>query len=229
MDQSLSYALVIATQKVLRRLATHMPWTRLREIGNLGVVRATPLIPIIGYLILFNHQAAEYFKLASTISENAKLGEVSSRLLWIYLGLCWLAVGSFIYTLGCPDEIKRYANSAAYIQNERENTPSSEGSKVMTYLEKNDPAGLDEIGSTVSRMRKSRADNPLLGENLRKDIDRFQITNVMGAYFDLRNVEKPAIRLLTGGFFAAGAAFLFMSSIDVFLRCLDLFAKSLGL
>jgi len=40
---------------------------------------------------------------------------VSPRLLLIYFGLCAVALGSVIYDRFCPDEVKHFGTSAAYV------------------------------------------------------------------------------------------------------------------
>lgn len=53
----------------LHRLARFdLPWTTLREVGNLSAVKATVLIPLIGYLILFNQNVVEYLRLSPELT-----------------------------------------------------------------------------------------------------------------------------------------------------------------
>jgi hypothetical protein len=92
-------------------------WSRLRGTGNSLPVRLTVLIPVVGYLIIFNSYIVKYLELAKEFGgaqamENAS---VSPRLLLSYFGLCAVALGSVIYDRFCPDEVKHFGTSAAYV------------------------------------------------------------------------------------------------------------------
>lgn len=94
-----------------------LPWSLLGSVGNSGVAKATILIPIIGYMIIFNENLVQYFNLAKEVG-GVRLGEeftVSPRLLIIYFGLCAVAVGASLYSFFCPPEIKMYKNPSAYV------------------------------------------------------------------------------------------------------------------
>jgi hypothetical protein len=103
--------------KLFFRLAELVPrWSRLRAIGNSGPAKLTILIPLVGYFVIFNAQLARYLELIGEIGGlPVHQLTVSPRLLLIYSGLCAFAVGSAIYSFFCPDEVKQYATSAAYV------------------------------------------------------------------------------------------------------------------
>jgi hypothetical protein len=89
-----------------------LPWSRLRPVGNSLVVKLTIIIPVIGYLIIFNDKLAGYANLISEFGGNDRLGlSVSPRLFQIYFGLCFVAIASAVYSLACPSIIKRYPSA----------------------------------------------------------------------------------------------------------------------
>lgn len=92
-------------------------WHILRNIGNLAAVRLTIFIPLVGYLVVFNNKVVEWLELTKEfVGVPPAIGlTVSPRLLLIYFGLCAVAVGSAIYSMLCPQEIKHYGTSAAYV------------------------------------------------------------------------------------------------------------------
>jgi hypothetical protein len=70
----------------------------LRPIGNSVLVRLTVIIPLVGYLIIFNEKLVGYVDLIHELGRPSdKLGlSVSPRLFQIYFGLCFVAVASAI-------------------------------------------------------------------------------------------------------------------------------------
>jgi hypothetical protein len=69
----------------------YVPWTTLREIGNLSAVKLTILLPAIGYLIIFNENVIEYLKLSPELGLDSQSSTISIRLLTIYFGLTFVA------------------------------------------------------------------------------------------------------------------------------------------
>ena len=96
-------------------------WTSLRELGNSNAVKLTILMPIIGYLILLNEQALHYLELSHRIfgieaqEGNTLAAPVSWRLLFLYFGLCLVAIASALHQLFCPTITKRYASASDFV------------------------------------------------------------------------------------------------------------------
>jgi hypothetical protein len=94
-------------------------WSTLRVIGNSMLVRATVVVPFIGYLILFNSHVVEALRPAVELFPNCADGSCAqsfiwSRLFFLYFGLMFLGVGAFIYQLRCDPNIKRFETSEAF-------------------------------------------------------------------------------------------------------------------
>jgi hypothetical protein len=94
-------------------------WADLRTIGNSSAVRASIVVPVIGYLIILNSTLADYLKLhgiewthqPSTVWDRLW----SLKLYLVYFGLTFLGVGAAIYQWKCPSFIKKYADWADYV------------------------------------------------------------------------------------------------------------------
>src|SRR3954454_24281518 len=82
-------------------------WVRLRSVSNSTAAKATILVPIIGYLIIFNEKVVEFLNLAKSVEMYGGV-EVSYRLILIYLGLCAISLGVAVYGWFCPSEVKHY-------------------------------------------------------------------------------------------------------------------------
>jgi len=102
---------------LLTRIGFPPRWSRLRGTGNSLPVRLTVLIPVVGYLVIFNSYIVKYLELAKEFGGAQAMdnASVSPRLLLIYFGLCAVALGSVIYDRFCPDEVKHFGTSAAYV------------------------------------------------------------------------------------------------------------------
>lgn len=108
----------------------------LAHLGNLTAVRLTILIPLVGYLIIFNANVVKYLDLAKEFvgisSHHFDFG-VSAKLLLIYFGLCALAAGSVVFSIWCPTEVKHYGTSAAYVGADGRNIGISRLSRLKLH------------------------------------------------------------------------------------------------
>jgi hypothetical protein len=90
-------------------------WSRFWAVSSSHSVRMTVLIPLVGYLIIFNAKLSEYFHIVRELGGPVDSNFVSPRLLLIYFGLCAIAVAFTIYSWGCPSGVKYYGSSNAYV------------------------------------------------------------------------------------------------------------------
>ena len=96
-------------------------WTNLRSVGNSAPAKLTVIIPLVGYLIIFNEKLASYLELSHELFGVERLPQLPVRLLLKYLGLCLIAGGSIIFSIYCLLEIKKYRSTTEYIGGELEN------------------------------------------------------------------------------------------------------------
>lgn len=96
-------------------------WTALGHIGNSKIARLTILMPVIGYLILFNSTLQEFFevKLPLLDNENANFGFwralYDQNLYFLYFGLLTFGSGVAVYSITAPQQIKRHGSAEDYI------------------------------------------------------------------------------------------------------------------
>jgi hypothetical protein len=102
-------------------------WDRLRVIGNSRLIKLTIIMPLVGYLIIFNNHVVSALQLAtsyfSSDIEHSFLGNINgeflaSRLRFLYFGFFLTGVGSSLFTLFCPQKVKQYADAVALAQRE---------------------------------------------------------------------------------------------------------------
>jgi hypothetical protein len=97
------------------KVASLVPWTDLRGISNSNAAKSTILIPLIGYWIVFNQSMVQWLQLAHQLVGNDQSDHISPRLLWLYMALCAIGAGTFIYGLRCPAEVKKYGDYKDYV------------------------------------------------------------------------------------------------------------------
>jgi hypothetical protein len=204
-----------------------LPWTDLRSIGNSTAARLTILIPLVGYLIIFNESLLQYVELSRNLfghEERSTSGAyVSPRLLCIYFGLCLIAAGSVLFGWFCPQEVKKYGSSAELVGGD---------GKDMSF---------GELVSIANLLRGTRwfskdFDNFCEAFNARhliKGLDDHRENNKevealgLDNYFQFLNFRNPAIRAATAAFYGAGFLVLSVPSIEVFARVTSALWRSL--
>jgi hypothetical protein len=109
-------------------------WDELRRLGNSRLVKLTILVPLIGYMILFNDELLKYLELSSPYFHDVFLrGRLASdggglslslayRLYLFYFGFTTLAAGALIYEFCCPRLVHEYGSAAEYVRIEATTT-----------------------------------------------------------------------------------------------------------
>jgi hypothetical protein len=166
------------------------PWTDLRGISNSSAAKSTILIPLVGYWIVFNESAVHWLQLAHQLGGSDPMDRISPRLLWLYMALCAIAAGTFIYALRCPPEVKKYGDYKDYVNGD---------GPAMTMLT------LKEIEESLEREGYYE-----LGPTHKNDM--------LDVYFSHLNLLHPASRLVVTILFFFGFTILTVLSAQVFIR-----------
>jgi hypothetical protein len=105
---------------MLRGLFATPLWVRLRFVSNSTAAKATILVPLIGYLILFNEKVVEFLNLAKDIGSHGG-AEASYRLISTsaYAPFLW----GLSFTAGCART--RLSTMGALQHSSREMAPVS--------------------------------------------------------------------------------------------------------
>jgi len=69
-------------------------WDRLRIIGNSRLIKLTTIMPLVGYLIVFNQHVVTALHLDNSIFSNVTSECLISRLKLLYFGLFFTGMGS---------------------------------------------------------------------------------------------------------------------------------------
>jgi hypothetical protein len=196
---------------MLRRLLYTPLWDKLRSVSNSTAAKATILVPVIGYLIIFNEKIVEFLNLARVVEARSG-SEVSYRLILIYLGLCAISLGVVIYGWFCPVEVKHYGSAAAYVQ--------GDGPSLRGFV-------IDEIGKLLEgsplRDRLEECGKQLNHKHLHSlpisddELDRYRI-EVLHLHFEYLNLSHPLARSICFWTYVVGFGLLAVPSSIVFTR-----------
>ncbi len=196
-------------------------WASLRTMGNSPIVKFTIVIPVIGYLILFNEMVLPYLQLARTIFDPEgtwAASAVSPRLMSIYFGLWWVALASILYQLNCPKIVKQFASSTDYVAASQEHIGAHTLKSIEEYIKKQSQIYADHV-----REIHSRAAQLYKADDVRASVAR----DVLDLQFVVENRRAPYMRAAITALYGVGAVFLSIPSIDVLLRVLKLMVLSI--
>ena len=189
-------------------------WSKLRPIGNSWPARLTVLIPLVGYLIIFNTKLAGYADLIREVSGGDPVGlSVSPRLFQVNFGLCFVSIGAAIYAFACPSIVKKYGTSGAFA--------GGDGQYYGNF-------GIDLIRQTltsegyaaaVEEIRRRYDPLPDTSGRPPSDADTYQVRNaILHLYFTYLNGSGPLWCWLSAFFYVLGFVVLLVPSIKIFSR-----------
>jgi hypothetical protein len=135
-------------------------WTSLRSIGNLRVVQLTILVPVIGYFILFNDELVQRLEFSRQviprIDQHIGLSAGTLlKLMSLYFGFCFVALGSALFSIFCPALVKRYQDFAEYARTEIDLLTDRHIAEINARLEQEGlgrEAVFDDIATRISEL-----------------------------------------------------------------------------
>lgn len=196
-------------------------WERLRFISNSTAAKATILVPVIGYLIIFNEKVVEFLNLARAVEAHSG-AEVSYRLILIYLGLCAISVGVVVYGWFCPNEVKHYGSASAYVQ--------GDGPSLRGFV-------IDDIGKLLensAQRRRLQIISDALQERVQRGIEvtdehleRYRI-EMLHLHFEYLNSSHRIARAICLWSYVIGFGLLAIPSIIVFKRVIGILLRMIA-
>jgi hypothetical protein len=191
-----------------------LPWSRLRNVGKSTAARVTLLLPLVGYLIIFNKNVADFLQLASQFAgANDTHFGIAPKLMLVYVGACAIALGQVLYGVFCPGEVKAYGHETPYVLDAMRVTKDFEYEKLEAALRKS------EYRNEYVRMRDryEREGTPITEDQ------KAHINNgVLHLYFRWLNNRWWAARWLTAACYLIGFVCLAIPSAGVFYRVMKI-------
>ena len=103
---------------ISKHSAKYLRWSIYTNYVDGWLPRAAVIVPIIGYVILFNDQITPFFSfsdLAGSTQSFMNLGNLD-RLRLIYFGLVFLGVSNFIYRMARPKALEKGNTESEYVK-----------------------------------------------------------------------------------------------------------------
>jgi hypothetical protein len=216
----LSHARIVCSQ--LRAALAHASrWGALRLFGNSPLARATIVVPLIGYFVLFNEHIFGYLKLHTSFCEGVGC-EISWRLYCVYFGCCAVALASALYGWRCPPIVKKYPGAAEFFETEK------------AYF--SHPKNLEYLFSLIEHLKKAPAADPLnMAKNIIERGAGINLNHVnmlagpMGELYVLANHSRPWLRTTILINYFVGTGLLLIPTLLTFGQVLRLAFKRIGL
>ena len=190
-------------------------WSAVNTLSNSFAVRSTVLIPLIGYLILFNEKMADYLNLIGALNSGDSHHGVSVRLLSLYMGLCFVAAAVMVYSLRCPREIKGFSTAPEYISNVQE-TVSGPSLRTLEVTISNEPSMQHEF-EPLRIVQVS-----VSGVTVETDNTNY-IRGLLFLHFQLLDESREYSRFLCIFFYAIGFTLIAIPSLKIFVRVSGIF------
>lgn len=96
-------------------------WSTVSRLSDNPWMRATTLIPLLGFLILFNERTVEFFSLSEEFARRLGVSSENrnfelSTLYFTYFGLCFLGLSSIALAIFCPTHIRNQPHIERYVE-----------------------------------------------------------------------------------------------------------------
>lgn len=92
-------------------------WQALSRVGESSVSKLTVIIPVIGYLIIFNENIAQYLTIKFPSLVNSNPFEFSP-IYYTYFGLLLFSIATILFNITCPETISSSKDQFDFIEKE---------------------------------------------------------------------------------------------------------------
>ena len=198
-------------------------WENLRKIGQSRVVKLTILVPIFGYLVLFNEQVVQLFEVSTQVVKGLTVVEdvqktvsqdTKTRLYYFYFGFSFLGIGSLIYQMFCPNLIKDYGSEREFIREEVGLVTEKRFRLMASFLEQEDLASSIDIDDALDGYKEAQNMMP----NERKAGMDSAKMDVMALFWASENLSRIVARHSVFVFYIVGFCVLAVPSLNMFYR-----------
>ncbi|MGH1477396.1 MAG: hypothetical protein ACRBM6_01480 [Geminicoccales bacterium] len=199
-------------------------WADIHSVGNSNLAKSTILMPIVGYMIVFNENLVEYFYLSEIfVWQDDK--QLSYRLFLFYFGLSFIGMASLSFQYFCPKTIKLHPTIIEHVEKERSVISRY---RINYLIEKivNEYKMISKYDIWISPYLEASIDTIIANnDDESQDSSRTaklsdeELTNeILKTYWFVQNRKGKNSRLLTSILYALGFFLLAIPTIDTFLR-----------
>jgi hypothetical protein len=155
-----------------------LKWSTLRRLASSQYAKLTVLVPIIGWLLVLNDQAA---KILSSATGVADIAPPSWKIYSLHVGLSLFGLGVGAFYLFCPSAIKDHENFNAFCASE---SKTITGDRLALYAAKCG-ASLEESSDELA----IAAANPRHERDLWYSRNLGQILEVFSKYYEHSDIS----------------------------------------
>ena len=197
----------IARREYESSLSEFAKWNVLRVIGNSTLGKAAIVVPVLGYLLLFNHEVVDFLKLHSTLCNECT---ISWRLNFFYFGSFFVAIGSILFALACPVVIARHPGAHDFYEAENEYFSAPEHRAFL-------------VGHILKARRTTyiRPEYMYPSTTEKEMLVPATLSQSMGEHYFLQNRSRRWTRLTVFWCYVAGAVLLAVPTIATFFQVLQ--------
>jgi hypothetical protein len=176
-------------------------WSTLRALGISPLAQATVLVPIFGYLVLFNEHVVRHLRLSTRFFPADSLLHLSDRLFLLYLGLFIVGVGTIGFRMSCPRVIKLHALATEFVAARDLSSPLEQG-RLLRLCETSPNPRVREMLAPLGTINLSNVDH---------------VKRVFEAHYFMENRSRRFARFIVFGLYAIGTVVLGGLSLETFI------------
>jgi hypothetical protein len=199
-------------------------WSSLTLLGQSKLVKMTMLIPIFGYLILFNESVMS-FVLTSFNLESLGFAEVQekTKLYYIYFGLTSLGLASFVYQISCPQLMKEYSSVRQYLRENVDYMTLLRVDSICNHVVAKSGSA-HQVTSRVQKVIKEINDEQLSSLEKENSLRNASI-DLLQHFWNLSTWSSFSLRVLVSVLFIIGFLCLLIPSFKMFVAVLSSFVS----
>lgn len=212
-------------------------WSAIRYLGNSPVVKLTPLVPVIGYFILFNKDTLDFVEMSPDISSTDYLTTLE-KMYFLYFGLTLIGFASLMYNLFCPKTVKTYRVDVEFVQSVGriitigtirtfvketiETTEKSPATINMSEFLMHMRPNMKNLGGHTESA--NLIDDVVIWHDGHKE-HIIQISDMMLYFYRFRDFSLFYTRILVSIMFLIGTVFLAIPTLSTFVAILTQFMR----
>jgi hypothetical protein len=200
-------------------LESRSRWSKLRDLGQSNIVRASVLMPVFGYLLLLNEHVHTYLTVRYDADWPLNLLPSMWRVWMLFYGSFFLAMGSTLFAWWCPAEIKLYASEFQMADTERPHLTAHNLTHQIAAKLKALYESLSNWENSIFKMPRLKPDLPNLGAGTSPDLttgDHWGLGLIH--IWRVSDIKHPKMRILILVFFRAGIVLLTVPAIVTLLQ-----------
>jgi hypothetical protein len=211
-----------------RWLETRSRWSKLRELGQSRLVRASVLMPVFGYLLVLNEHVHQYLTIQYDSGWLFNYLPSMWRVWMLYYGTLFLASGSMLFAWWCPVEVKQYASAINLADAERHHrTAHNQTNNIARELESL-YEGMSKWENSIFPLPRLKPDQPNLGVGTSPVLgssDQWGLGLIH--IWTVNDIKRPTLRIIIFLLFSAGLALLAVPALFTLVQVTLLPAKHL--